>query len=82
MLAEQRSQPRRGESSGYGIGSSSHGGGVIRCWRCSTKLLTLADRWRAVGYTTWIGVGGKRVHVVDGGEDPAAGQLGEATSFR
>src|SRR5262249_53567918 len=42
----------------YGIGPSSQGGGVIRCWRCSTKLLTVAERWRAVGYTTCTGIDG------------------------
>jgi hypothetical protein len=37
---------------------NSHGGGVIRSARWSTKLFTFGDRWRVLGYTTWTGVDG------------------------
>jgi Histidine kinase-, DNA gyrase B-, and HSP90-like ATPase len=36
----------------HGRGPSSHGGGVMRSCRCSTKVFTLGDRCRVLGYTT------------------------------
>ena len=36
----------------HGIGPSSHGGGVRRACRWSTKVFTLGERWRVLGYTT------------------------------
>jgi hypothetical protein len=52
----QRTESRRQRA--QGIGPTAQGGGVVRSCRCSTKVFTFGEMWRALGYTTCMGVDG------------------------